>query len=103
MGLDRNALYVPTTGEILTVMGTKDDQTVAWAVQMTAQAESPLLDMMYVGLVLRGKIIGARFETGLDSRVRTQKESIDRLMEHLKVHCPALREAAPCHWMEAQS
>lgn len=95
MGLDRNAIYVPQPGEILTVLGTKDNQTTAWAFQLTTHAGS-----MQTDLLLRGKIIGARFAIGLDNRLRTQRESIDRLMKHLGQHCPALRAAARCEWME---
>lgn len=97
MGLDQNAIYVPQPGEILTVLGTKDNQTTAWAFQLTTHAGS-----MQTDLFLRGKIIGARFETVLDIRLRTQRESIDRLMKHLGHHCPALRAASPCSWMESQ-
>jgi len=101
MALDRTALYVPTPPEIMTVLGTKDKATVAWALQVTRPAVFELNQTSPAEIILQGNIVGARFETGLDSRIRTQRESIDRLLEHLKTHCPALLRAEVCPWMEA--
>lgn len=95
MRLDRKALYVPAPQEILTVMGTLDSHTVTWALSLTEPgtwAPRPHGDH----LTLKGRVIAARFETGLDSRLRTQAESIERLLTHLKNHCPALLGTGPC-------
>jgi hypothetical protein len=41
-------------------------------------------------LEMTGQITGAEFFNGVDERLANQKASIDRLMAHLKHHCPDL-------------
>jgi hypothetical protein len=40
---------------------------------------------------LTAPIFGANFLAGIDRRLDQQRRSIERLLEHLKHHCPALQ------------
>lgn len=92
--IDREAVYVPQAGETLVLYGEAKGKTSRWAFQMSENGIwVPGTDFH---LQLKGKIIGADFTTHVDDRVARQRESINRLLEHLKVHCPKLLGHGEC-------
>lgn len=97
---DRDAVYLPKPQEILVVRGAVEARTVMWNLQVT---ESRWLSSPQpYPIELTGRIVGAEFYSGLDFRIANQKASIDRLLDHLRHHCPDLRpqsgDREVCGW-----
>jgi hypothetical protein len=87
--MEREAIYKPESQEILVVRGLLDRRTVMWSYNVS-KAEW-LASPEPFTLQMTGRIIGAEFFDGIDERLANQKASIDRLLKHLKHHCPDLK------------
>lgn len=87
----REAIYTPQPNEILVVRGQIDSRTVQWAFNVEMARFRPSGPDQTFMLNLTGRIVGADFNADLDDRIATQKASINRLMDHLRHHCPDLR------------
>jgi hypothetical protein len=68
-------------------------RTASWVVRVDAGGH---LDSRSGALTLRGTIKSARWGLLDDGRVERQRDSIDRLLNHLKVHCPELLGTGQC-------
>jgi hypothetical protein len=82
---------VPKRGEAITVHYSRDDKTYA-AVLLVDNIRFESTNT----LVITGQVRGAGELKGIDSRLDNQKQAIDRLLDHLKVHCPALTGEGKC-------
>lgn len=99
--IDREAVYLPQAGELLVVYGEVKGKTSRWGFQVSENGIwIPGTDF---SLQLKGKILGADFTTQVDDRVARQRESINRLLEHLKTHCPKLLGTGECDQIGALS
>jgi hypothetical protein len=54
-------------------------------------------------LTLSGRTKGYVRDTRTDSRLSNQAAAIERLLSHLKHHCPKLRDLAECDYVEPES
>ena len=88
MNLRREAIYTPQTNELLVVRGTLDSRTVNWMVSVGSVKWAPGTGPYEMRLA--GRIIGADFNEAIDERIDNQRRSINRLMDHLRAHCPDL-------------
>lgn len=89
--IDRNALYTPGKGELVIIRGAVTGRSVDWTLRVRDCAVNvfpTLKPDLCVTTTLTGDIVGAGFNDALDARIKNQKESISRLMEHLGRHCP---------------
>lgn len=103
MDLDKDAIFTPLRGQVILITATNDDRKeVHWRVRL----DNSLLwtpnngerDLPWT-FSLSGHIVGAQFFTSLDQRLTNQRESIDRLMNHLAKHCPQLMGQGSCDHM----
>lgn len=94
MATDRDAVALLLPNQIATVRLTVDNRTAYWAVNTK--------DMLWLpgqgnfAFQLTGNIIGAEFNPALDERVANQRQSINDLLGHLKIHCPKLLGTGEC-------
>lgn len=94
MAIDRDAVYTPEQGRTMVIGGETGGKTTHWAFQMTQNGIwLPRGEWM---MQLTGRIVAANFATGVDDRVERQRQSIEQMLEHLKVHCPALLGMGDC-------
>ena len=91
--INRDAIYLPTKNELVVVRGSNANQTTEWAFNIDLAQWIPGGKFT---LELSGRIIGADFNTDLDSRVSNQKATIDRLLDHVRAHCPQLQARGTC-------
>lgn len=97
--VDRSAIYTPQPNELLLVRGEVAGRTVQWALAVSQAQFAP--GPVPFDLVLNAQIVAAQFNDALDLRLTEQKASINRLLEHLRHHCPDLRPDNPrwrCDW-----
>lgn len=92
--LNRLAVYAPKKGEMLTIRGAVEGQTALWAFRMSQ--EGLWLPKLQWGMQLTGVIQGADFNPAIDERIANQRQSIESLLEHLKIHCPKLTGTGEC-------
>lgn len=105
MTIDREAIYTPKLDETLQIIGEMSDgRTTGWLLQVKDCAWVPG-DGYRLGIT--GQITAAKLNLTRDLLRDTQKASIERLLRHLKHHCPALGEApglenifAKCNYKE---
>jgi len=97
MSVNREALYVPEPNEILEIIGTKDNKTTGWALNVERAQRGAGEKFMVVG-----RIIGAKFQTDADQRVARQRESLDRLLRHVSTHCPRLLGLGDCPFVNEE-
>ena len=103
--MDRQAVYLPPMGEILVVRGSIGSRTTLWNLKVLRSSWLPSSANGEFPIRLSGNITGAEFRDDVDERVTNQKASINRLLDHLKHHCPNLRRGpgdlfSPCDWEE---
>lgn len=86
--IDRDAIRTPAAHEILMMRGSIDNKTFEWAINIIGADWLPGTN----GWVMQAtfQIIGASFSDALDSRLATQRDTIDRLQAHLDRHCSGL-------------
>lgn len=89
--INSDAIYTPTAGEILQVIGDSAGRTTNWLLLVKDCAWVPGGEYR---LGITGQITAAKLNPTTDMLRANQKASIDRLLKHLKHHCPALGEAA---------
>jgi hypothetical protein len=95
--LDKTAIYTPQTGQLLVVRGEAADRTVQWLLKLREPARWSPQPEPYV-ITIHGTVVGAQFSTEIDERIANQKASIDRLLKHVREHCPEFavaRERCP--------
>lgn len=113
--INRDAVRAPGPDDLLMVTFTIEGKTAAWAVRtmsfrgLFAEPTKKLGDPEQKVITvpargddefrLEGRIIGANFLTGIDRRLDVQRRSIERLLEHLKVHCPKLNHNGECEFI----
>jgi hypothetical protein len=54
-------------------------------------------------LAFGGKVKDYILDSRTDSRLSNQADSINRLLAHLKHHCPKLRDLAECDYVESET
>lgn len=93
--LNRDALYLPTPHELLVIRSSLNNCTTEWllSVEKAEWQDRPMGDR---ALSLQAQIVGADFNTDLDSRLGNQRDTINRLLDHLREHCPRLQGNGPC-------
>lgn len=98
-GVAREAIYTPQPNELLLVRGELTGRTVEWALAISQARFAP--GATPYALNLDGRIVGARFNDQIDLRIAEQKASINRLLSHLKHHCPNLLGRGGCDWKQS--
>lgn len=85
MTINESALIVPPKDGLTLVTFAIEDKSICLAVKVDEAT-------FEVGTILslNGPVKGANFLTGIDKRLDNQRRSIERLLAHLKHHCPAL-------------
>jgi len=81
-------------GEVLEVRRSVGGKTVVYIVKVGAGAI--LTDDL---ISVRGEVVKAVNQSAtclVDDRLQTQRESISRLLTHLKEHCPSLNGSGRC-------
>lgn len=96
MIINRDAIYTPQPNELLLVRGEVSGRSVDWALAISQARFAP--GAMPFDLTVSGRIVGADFNDQIDLRVAEQKRSINRLLSHIKRHCPALLGTGGCDW-----
>lgn len=104
MTLKIDADAVPTAAELLAegvleIHATKGGRTVILAVKVAkaTAVHSP----EWPGYYMEVEISGAGFSGSIDERLNRQANSIERLMGHLKTHCPEFIDVpTSCPFME---
>lgn len=87
--VERAAIYTPQPNELLLVRGEVSGRSVDWALAISQVQWAP--GSLPFDLTVSGRIVAATFNDQLDLRLLENKRSIDRLLAHLKHHCPDLR------------
>lgn len=95
--INRDAVYMPQPNELLSVRGLVDNRTVMWSFNVTEGQWMPAPDL---SMRLTGRIVGAEFFSGIDERLKNQRDSIDRMLKHLQYHCPMLAGTGGCAHQE---
>lgn len=94
MGIERNAVVLLLPNEIATMRIPVGNKTAYWVINTKQMLWVPGSGPF--AFELQGNIIGSEFNEALDERVATQRQSIDRLLGHLKLHCPKLLGTGDC-------
>jgi hypothetical protein len=84
--------------QIVTLRTTVDNKTSLWAVNTREMLWVP--GQGNFAFSLTGNIIGAEFNEAVDERISNQRESITRLLDHLRQHCPGLLGTGKCPHIE---
>lgn len=79
-------------GELVEIRVVLDGKTVSIVVDVDSLAH--VVHSGHIQLI--GKIKGADFDEGIDGRVTRQRKSIDRLLDHVKAHCPEFNSGQAC-------
>lgn len=100
-GIDQNAFWVPPQGDTIVVQTTVPGHGLAqWSLLLTNRttvADLPLPNRQHgKEVTLQGHLIGAALVPGIQLQIDTQRKSIERLLEHLKQHCPELQGLGKC-------
>lgn len=105
MAYEKEAVYLPRANErlIITATAPLDKPTSVWWTFALSADGIWIPKGAKQELRLQGEIAAAKIADGLDSRISNQKESIDRLLDHLKHHCPQLIDGkTKCPHMSGQ-
>lgn len=91
--IEPEAIYTPSPDEILVINGqTPNGRTANWLLKVDAASWGPHGG----GLTLIGRLEAARLNITTDLLRDHQKASINRLLAHLKLHCPQLLGEGTC-------
>lgn len=93
--IEEGSIYKPLAGEIVVVqVGIPKLGTAHWMVRLDSVVMGRMGAVPIVSL--EGIIQHAKFVKGIDLQVDTQRASINRLLEHLRQHCPELMGTGKC-------
>lgn len=94
MAIDRDLLRQSISDKIMTITYQVDKKTAAIVLK-------PSLALIRgTSIEVIADIRDAGYLEGIDKRLDNQRQSIDRLLEHLKQHCPKLLTGEPCNHLE---
>lgn len=95
--INRTSIFSPKPGALLGIRATNpaDEKTHNWNFQLERGVWLPS-DRRAYALKLEGHVIAAGTAEGIDQRLENQRAAIDRLLDHLKVHCPKLAHGGEC-------
>jgi hypothetical protein len=102
MAIDIGAVFSPPEGTRMFLDGINfDGRQVRWTIQLdngvlwvpNKMQEHPW------EFNLHAHIVDAQFFASIEDRLKNQRESIDRLVNHLKEHCPQLIGVRSCEHM----
>lgn len=94
MTIDRAAIYTPSPREVLIINGATGGRTTNWLMRVNVAAWMPGEGY---GLTISGQLTAAKLNPTSDLLRDNQKASIDRLLAHLKHHCPQLLGEGTCN------
>lgn len=107
MTRDLRTLVLPRVRELFEVRlevpreDSDTPRTASWVVRSEGTGQH--LDSRSGIVVLRGQIMSARWGLLDDGRVERQRDSIDRLLVHLKQHCPELLGSGKCEHLDPET
>lgn len=85
----------PKRGEIVTVTHVADGKSYGTAIRVAS------VSFEGTRIVIMGQVsAGPKELAGIDARLDNQKQAIDRLLAHLKEHCPTMTAGGKCPHME---
>lgn len=99
----RELLALPEDGDLLEIRAESSvrldagRRTVSWVVKFVEGS----LDTRSGLATLTVRIKNARWSGDVDGRVTRQRESIDMLLAHLRLHCPELQNTGNCQHLSA--
>lgn len=103
MTVEQGALWHPPVGEIIVVqtdvprLGREGKDVAQWMIRLTEPGvPERALYTTLPSVTLTGNIEHAKLAGGLTAQAERQRDSINRLLDHLKQHCPGLNGFSQC-------
>lgn len=103
MGIDRDAIFTPVRGVnvVIGAIHPEGQRETRWTVRLDDQLlwvpSQRQTDLWQFSLT--GHVTDSQFFASIDERLKNQRDSIDRMLKHLKQHCPQLLGQGSCEHM----
>lgn len=103
--MDKDAIVTPRRGQRLKINmfepEKNDPREITWTLLLDDQAlwTPEKMAQNPWEFRLHGHLVDAAFSLSVDQRLANQRDSIDRLVNHLRQHCPQLMGKGSCEHM----
>lgn len=101
MRLEGEAMAIVPAGELVEIRVPVGARTASIVFRLTKDWE-PATSGEVETARLTGEVAGAMWSMADDGRIDRQRASIDRLLAHLKKHCPELMGAGQCAHLQRE-